>query len=264
MLINFTLVPVEKVHPWGSPGNFSLSWFGLTDGQFWIRAGESTLFEYTDHAQVAGTTRYCDYQVVRLYEDLMEMLPHILEPLPASLFQYISGDTGIAWLESYRLWAEQNADHLKPDSYWEIIDASTTWIGKRSLDSAYLSPSANIVIWSDTENVYFEWDNRTKIFKGQPAWTALRGTYKLPRNEFMAEIQSFHFRLMEQMAHRVGQVLSGALAAEINIDLAGLEREQNERCGTLDRVLSSLVQTDWQSVEMAINEILNAQNCRPV
>jgi hypothetical protein len=264
MLINFTLVPVEKVQPWGSPGNPSLSWFGLTDGQYWIQAGESTLFEYSDHAQVAGAPRYCDYQVVRLYEDLMEMLQHILEPVPTSLVQYISGDTGIAWLEGYRLWAEQNADQLKPDGYWEIIDASTTWIGKRSLDSAYLSPSANIVIWSDAVNVYFEWDNRTKLFKGQTAWTALRGTYKLPRHEFVAEIQSFHLRLMEQMAHRVGQVLSGALAAEINIDLAGLEREQKERCSTLDGVLSSPAQTDWQSVEMAINEILNAQNGRQV
>lgn len=264
MLVNFTLLPVEKIQPWGSPGNFSLSWFGLTDGHYWIQAGESTLFEYSDHAQVNGAPRYCNYQVIRLYEDLMEMLPYILEPEPTSLVEYLSGDTGIAWHENYRLWFDRNVDHLEPDRCTAIIDASTTWIRKRSLDSAYLSPSASIVIWSDAVNVYFEWDNRTKVFKGQSAWTALRGSYKLPRSEFMSEIQSFHSRLMEQMALRVGQVLSGAPAPEVCINQAALEMEQKERGGTLNRALSSSVQTDWQSVEMAINEVLNAQRGHPV
>jgi hypothetical protein len=262
MLINYTLVPVETVQPWGSPGNLSLSWFALTDGQYWIKAGNSTLFEYSDHAQAAGVSRYCEYQVVRLYEDWMEILPHILEPVPPSLVHYLSGDTGSAWRQARDLWYDRNED-LDSDQFREIDEASITWTRNRSLDSAYLSPPVNIVIWSDAANVYLEWDNRTKVFNGQPVWTALRGKYQLSRDAFVTEIRSFHLRLMEQMAHRVDQVLSGALSAEINIDLPGLAREQEQRCHTLDGALKWSPHTDWQAVETAINEIVNTQSSLP-
>lgn len=255
MLVNFTLVPVEKVYPWGSPGNFRLHWFGLTAGQYWIRAGENNLFEYADHAQLAGVTRYCSYQVVRLYEDLMEMLPHILEPVPSPLVQYLSGDTASALWEIYYSWFDKNEGVMDHDRFWRVADACA-WINARALDSNYLSPSANILIWSDAENVCFEWDNRTRFLNGKPAWSALYGKYVLPREQFMGEIRSFHARLMEQMEKRVEQVLAGALSPEIEIDLEYLIREQQQRCSTLDKALSSFAPTDWREAEESINQIL--------
>ena len=45
MLIDFTLLPLAMVQPWGRPDNLSLHWFGLTDGQYWIEVGENKLFE---------------------------------------------------------------------------------------------------------------------------------------------------------------------------------------------------------------------------
>ena len=33
-LFELELAPVEQIHPWGEPGNLSLSWFALTDGRF--------------------------------------------------------------------------------------------------------------------------------------------------------------------------------------------------------------------------------------
>ena len=44
MLINFTLAPIEQIVPWSEPGSRSLHWFGLTYGEYWIRAGEAALF----------------------------------------------------------------------------------------------------------------------------------------------------------------------------------------------------------------------------
>lgn len=256
MLINFNLVPVQKVQPWGSPGQFRLSWFGLTEGQYWIQAGESVLFEYSEQAQTTGVSRYCDYQVVRLYEDLVEMLPHILEPIPDALVQFISGDTAISWRKTYGAWRDRNYDHLDRDRFNQIIDAADIWAGARWLDSGYLSPSANIAIWSDITNIHFEWDNRGKIFDGKPAWSALRGNYQLPRQQFLAEMQSFHARLMAAMSERIEQVLSGALSSEIAIDLPGLVREHDQRCRTLDMALNYSPRTDWQETERSIHEIL--------
>lgn len=261
MLINFTLAPIESIVPWGKPGSLSLHWFGLTYGEYWIQAGESALFEYSDHARNAGTGRYCDYQVVRLYEDLLEMLPHILEPVPQPLVPYISGESAKAWRNAYHAWCDSDDDVADADRLGEIGDAAVAWSERRRLDSAYLSPSANIAIWSDREHVHIEWDNRDRRFDGKPAWSALLGAYRMPRDRFIEEVKSFHVRLMEQMVARVDQVVTGGLPSGIHIDLPGLVREQGQRMGSLDSALKVAVsRTDWQRAENAIREILAAQN----
>ncbi|MDR3427012.1 DUF5984 family protein [Silvimonas sp.] len=258
MLINFSLVPVEKIRPWGTPGAYRLHWFGLTDGEYWIQAGEAALFEHSDDAQTAGAGRYCDYQVVRLYEDLMEMLPYILEPIPKSLTQYICGETANAWQKTCNTWCDKSYDVLESSRFDETYNAAVAWTGKRWLDSAYLSPSANIAIWSDEEYVHIEWDNRDRRFNGKPAWSAILGSYKMPRNEFIKEMKSFHLRLMEQMATRVIQAEKGALAPGIEIDLPCLVKEQERRIRTLDTSLNLCPKTDWKEVEKAIREIREA------
>lgn len=255
MLINFTLAPIEKIHPWGEPGSYSLHWFGLTYGEYWIQAGEAALFEY-------GDQQYCDYQVVRLYEDLMEMLPYILEPVPESLVPYISSESAKAWQGAYEVWRDRNDDVLDSDHYWETADAAIVWSGKRRLDSAYLSPSANIVFWSDTEHVHIEWDNRDRKIDGKPAWSAVLGSYQMPRNEFIEEMKSFHVRLMDQMAARVEQVVAGCLPSEIQIDLPGLVKQHEMRTRSLDAALRVAPETDWQQIEKAIREILSVPRGR--
>jgi len=255
VLINFTLVPIEKIRPWGRPGNYRLHWFGLTDGEYWIKAGEAALFEYSDHARTAGASRYCDYQVVRLFEDLTEMLPYILEPVPEPLVQYMWGETAKAWQKTYSAWCDKNYEVLERSQFNEIMDTAVMWTGKRWLDSAYLSPSANIAIWSDEEHVHIEWDNRDRLFDGKPAWSAILGSYQMARNKFVEEVRSFHLRLMEQMAARVQQVQEGALSPEIEIDLPGLVKEHEQRSRTLDTALNLCPQTHWKEIEKAIREI---------
>ena len=196
MLINFTLLPISDVQPWGRADAPTLHWFGLTDGEYWIEVGDEKLFQYSESARAAGAGQYCEYQVVRLYEDLIDMLPHILESVPGSLTPYVAGDTA-------------------------------------------------------------GWDNRDRLFDGECAWSAVRGSYAMPRDHFVAEIRSFHERLMQQMSERVQQVLAGALSPTISIDRPGLVREHEQRCGELEGALRRSPQTDWKRVETAIQEILS-------
>jgi hypothetical protein len=259
VLINFTLAPIEEIVPWGEPGSYRLHWFGLTWGQYWIQAGEATLFEYSDHARNGGISRYCDYQVVRLYEDLVEMLPVILEPIPESVVPYIHGESAEVWRNAYHAWRDRNDNVLDTDHYWEIADAAVAWSEKRHLDSSYLSPSASIAIWSDQKCVHIAWDNRDRYSDGKPAWTAMLGSYQMPIDEFIEEIKSFHVRLMDQMAARVDQVLAGHFPPAIEIDLPGLVTEHEQRTRSLDEALSVVPGTDWQRVETAIREILDAR-----
>jgi hypothetical protein len=255
MLIDFTLLPIAKIQPWGQPGDLSLHWFGLTDGYYWIEVGENKLFEYSEDAQAAGACRFCEYQVVRLHEDLLEMLPHILEPVPDTLAQYLSGNTAVEWRAAFAAWCDRDNDRLDMDRFDQVVDAATTWSGARRLDSAYLSPSADIVIWSDIESVYLEWDNRDRLFLGKPAWSALRGSYKIPRADFIAEVRSFNKRLMDQMSDRVHEVLAGALGPSINIDMPALVREHEQRSRALESALRHQQQTDWKCVGAAMDEV---------
>jgi hypothetical protein len=44
MLFNFRLRPLDQVIPWGDPEAPTFHWFGLSDGEYWIEAGGTTLF----------------------------------------------------------------------------------------------------------------------------------------------------------------------------------------------------------------------------
>lgn len=133
MLFNFTLVPLEEVTPWeNSDGGKCLSWFALTDGQYWIQAGDAALFEFRAplHAQ-PDLPRYCDYQVARLHEDLLEILPAVFEPVPADLIPYLSVATDSPWETTFRTWCKNaetkmdaGHDDFDEDYYWDMQEAA--------------------------------------------------------------------------------------------------------------------------------------------
>lgn len=253
MLFNFELTPLDRIQPWGEPGRLSLHWFGLTNGRYWIEAGTEVLFKYSDHAHwQLGAPQYCEYQVVRLYEDLLSILPFMLEPVPASLIPCISGEAGKAWGERRFKWLNADNNPLDDDQVYEIADATGSWVWNRTLDSAYLRPSAVIRMWSDELTVHIEWDNRDRLVDGVQAWSASCGAYCLSREQFIAEVRSFHERLMQQMAERIQQVVDGALPAEVRVDLPGLQREHVKRSELAEiTFLSSHTPTDWKAVEAA-------------
>jgi Family of unknown function (DUF5984) len=257
MIFNFRLTPLEQVAPWGEPGERRLHWFGLTDGEYWMQVGDHSLFEYNEVARTdLERQRYCNYQIARLYEDVTEMLPYILDAVPASLVRYISGDSGAAWEKAYRSWCAGQDPASGENEFWDVVDAATTWIGQRTLDTGYLRPSANIRLWSDAKSVHIEWNNTEKTIQGKPAWTALSGSAQLSREEFIYDVRAFHTALMSQMGERVEQVLAGVLPRQVHIDLPGLQREHAVRSRPLDREFyGPAMPTDWERVRHAVLEV---------
>lgn len=140
MLFNFNLTPLEQIRPSGAEsGNTPLHWFGLTDGAYWIQVDDVALFEYTEAARAAfGCAQYCDYYVVRLYEDFTEILPHILEPVPERLTPHISGSGAAQWKDTIAAWRD-GKDVMHDDKSFDLWDAATSWFSQRSLDTGYLS-----------------------------------------------------------------------------------------------------------------------------
>lgn len=259
MLFNFHLAPLETFAPRPAPGNPDISWFALTQGEYWLKPGESTLLEYGESARAAGAPRHCTYPVARLHEDCLGMLPYILEPVPATLVPYLSGADAAAWWEAYETRYELDLAKLHVAALRQTDDDAHRLLHGRMLDTSYLAPLTNIILWSDDEHIHFSWDNRAGMLNGNPAWAAQHGAFSMPRREFLAELQSFHMRLIEQMAGRIEQVCSGRLPAGIAVDLDALVSEQEARADALHEALSLQARTDWGAVERAIGDVLDTR-----
>lgn len=244
-LFNFALAPLADVMPWGEPGTPSLHWFGLTQGQYWIAAGDALLLDYSVEERArSGLPRLCDYYVVRLHEDLLEMLPSILEPVPNDLAPWLQR----AKRDALAAWEPET------EPAWDARDRALSWIGERTLDLGYLSAAADIRFWSDDTSVHIAWDNRGILFDKAPAWSADVGHLTLQRPAFEAEVRCFHARLIKDMAERVEAVIGGALNPAIAIDHHQLAREQVQRGQALDEALARpSPSTDWTRVREAIS-----------
>jgi hypothetical protein len=257
MHIAFSLDAIESISPWGVPGQEQLHWYGLTAGSYRIEVGETTLFEYSDVAvSQADAPRYCEYQVARLHMDLLELLPHALDPVPEDLRPLIARDSAESWNARRRAWLDENEDSMSQAKTCDIAEFSGQWVWQRSLDAGYLIYWPQIRVWSDETMTHIEWDNRDRVMDGNPVWSASVGSYTLPKTEFVQAIEDFHRRLMNQMDERVADIVSGRRSVGCALDLRLLREEQRWRGEELQRAISaSRDVTDWPLVREAIEFI---------
>jgi hypothetical protein len=240
-LFEFELLPVDEIIPWGTAPDLSLHWFGLTDGFYRLKVGDEYLLNYTNEVvghwkqkhpdwNFGNKSTWIDYQVVRLWEDVLDILPYVLEPLPQRFVAVI--DKGVSDLKR---WEVEIASQLQNyDAVWE----ATSWIGQRSLDTMYLNPGASIKLWSADDIVYIKWDNVARVNDGIPVWSARRGVHRMRAADFLQEVHSFHDRLMQAMEARVAEIISNWRNPSIHIDLKHLAQEQKDRKTWLDRALA--------------------------
>ncbi|GAA1185589.1 hypothetical protein F4556_000094 [Kitasatospora gansuensis] len=99
----FGLTPLDEMRPSGA-GNPVLHWFGLTDGWYCIdldghevlRYSESTVRELRSGTDGGQRCPYVDYYVVRLWEDVIELVSEVMEPVPPDLVD-IAADSSPDW-----------------------------------------------------------------------------------------------------------------------------------------------------------------------
>jgi hypothetical protein len=70
----------------------SLHWSGLTSGRYWIETPHGEVLRYTPEIRKLWNFPfvYVDYQVARLFEDVQEHLPAVLEPVPEDIATFAS------------------------------------------------------------------------------------------------------------------------------------------------------------------------------
>lgn len=176
-LFNFRLRPIEDVAAWGSPGNLKLHWWGLTDGWFWMNAGGTELMRYSRqliHATPQHTRDqpYADYQVAYFHEDLLSILPRVLDPIPSDVADHIrSPESAAALQRTAEQWAERYlwnrpalSEHATPEQHDEVNRALAFWerlFGwwdeKRKLSRGHVSGLPDIGMWREGETAFIRW-----------------------------------------------------------------------------------------------------------
>ena len=193
-LFDFKLRGVAEIEPWGKPGALSLSWFSLTDGWYWMNVGADQLFVSHD---AGGSFVPMDYQVVRLWEDILDMMPAALEQVPADLGPRLDPDRGwLSWLHRADDWRAAGGDV-------DLFETAVRWATDRWLDTSHLVAGPNVCFCHMDDRVRISWDNRNRVTDGQPIWTAGCGSAELTVEAFVAEVSGFNDRLMQANLARV-------------------------------------------------------------
>ena len=263
MRIECELRPLEDVVPWtdADGGNPHLSWYTFSDGFYRIKVGPDYLLNYSDQVAACGNQRtkdptyssFIDYEVAAFWEDILDMLPDVLRPVPDQLAEFLElGHREIStFADGYFDWQGKS---VPSDSTSDTLDAATAWLGPRTLAAEYLRFAPHIWMWSDDDNVTIAWDNRGLISHGVPVWSAQRGQYRLSRADFVAAVRSFSGRFIAHMAERVSQVRETWDLQKAQVDFSRLKTEHAERAGYFEEVLerSPSFERPWDDVIQAM------------
>ncbi|MBN8459027.1 MAG: hypothetical protein J0M04_14440 [Verrucomicrobia bacterium] len=265
-LFDFKLRPLHEVQPWGGmdgPDDLCLHWFGLTDGCFSIDCGIARLFQYTPEMLVKweipspdewNPTAWVDYPIIRLYEDVIDLLQHVLVELPSDFHRLVSD------VASHRAWRE-NLRQIAESDDWDEGDEDMSqcyllvlqWMGYRKLDSSYLVDGPETWFWRHSDEIYVLWDNEDSVADGFPRWTAASGVISMSVERFLGEVESFHHRLMASMQDRIHEIAFANPFKGVKIDIPYLFLVQKQRERSLANALAAAPEEpDWEKVRHAM------------
>jgi hypothetical protein len=223
----FELTPLAEVGTWGREKP-TLHWFGLTDGWYWIELGDVRLLRFSADYEIP----YVDYYVVRLWEDLLGLLPAVLEEVPADLLDFLRSD--------HLAWNEVESD---------AAEAAIEWWSDRYLDLGYLCEPPTLRCWRTGDRVTIDWDAPSNFAEPR----ALQVTVAV--EEFVAAVEEFDRSLMAAMEGRITEV-EASPPAGVELDLAHLRSDHRDRSTWLARARSSDRSTDWSAVRAGAAQLL--------
>lgn len=208
-LIEFELLPLQEIQPWGEKPNRTLNWFALTDGNYHINVGSEQLFRYSPEIMEdwhkndpisKNLTIYSDYQVARLWEDILDLLPNILQPIPAEVSHYIvTAEAEQKWQNRIDKYYEK----AKADEQFVLYESAAFWWGARRLPTEHLATGPKIWFWRIENQVFIRWNNQEKTISQIPVWSSPQGEISLSVEKFLHEVQDFNDRLILAMAKRI-------------------------------------------------------------
>jgi hypothetical protein len=245
----FSLRPLPDVVPWGGD-HPRLHWFGLTDGWYWIEVGGHELLRYSDRTLerwaladggVGAEMPYADYYAVRLWEDVLEMVGQLTEPVPPDLVGFVSGELPD--------WPDED---VSPDAEEAVI-----WHSRHSMYMGPLTNAPRIRFWRtvvdgcDTVTVAWKHQGESDIEFAAP----VSGRIVVPTGSFDTAVSAFDRELLAGMEERVAELEASGPPPGVALDLEQLRREQHDRARWLPRARARQVGTDWAVVRAGAREL---------
>ena len=235
----FRLRPLADVEPWGDRG---LHWFALTDGWYWIEVDGHRLFHHPSNADT-GPSSPVDYYVVRLWEDVLEVLPSVLEPVPADLVDHMTSDQD-AWY----------------GAGVEDAEVALDWYGSHFMYTSYLAASPHILWWrsvADRDTITVDW--RHSAGRGLDCAVPRQGRASVSTELFLRAVEEFDRELIDAMDRRIAEIEAGGLDPDIQLDIEQLRQEHQLRSGTLAAALRHVSATDWTAVREGAARIFSTR-----
>jgi hypothetical protein len=253
----FVLRPVGEITPWGGRDPM-LHWFGLTDGWYWIELDDRDLLRYSQESLRGSrggghdVARSCvDYQVVRLWEDLIQMTPAVLEPVPADLASFVASHPAS--------WAPCGTGEAGTgEAGTGEADTAAQWHADHTLDLLYLRAPPWIQWWRTVAGgkdvVTMRWLHRPEA--GIEFTAGRQGQVTVATSAFIAAVEEFDRGLLTAMEARVTGLERTGPPRGVRIDMHRLRTEQQDRAQWLQRALRHAPGTDWSRVRMGAAELL--------
>ncbi|MFI0803373.1 DUF5984 family protein [Amycolatopsis lurida] len=240
---HFRLRPLAEVEPWG---DHRLHWFALTDGWYWIEVNGHKLFQHPSNADT-GQPVPVDYYVVRLWEDLLEVLPSVLEPVPADLADRMTSDLD-AWC---------GADV-------EGAEAALDWYSSHFMYTSYLVASPSILWWRSVggrDTITVDWRHTAE--HGLDCTVPGQGRASVPTELFLRAVEEFDRELIAAVGRRITEIEACGPDPDIQLDLEQLRHEHQQRSGSLTAAIQHIHATDWTAVREGVARIFSTRSRKP-
>jgi hypothetical protein len=264
-MIKFKLHELDEVSLFGQAPGYSVSWFALTDGYYWLDLKGKNFYEYTSEflntIERKEDEKFVDYFIVRLLEDFTELFPEIGEDIPDDLYQLIKTPRKLkTFLTITRKYCEQHADDENGsgvDNFYVI----ESWLDRRTLHAGHFlhAPRISFLRRQDTINVVWIADATTQ---GLCVWTAQTGKLTMNFSTFVKQLEAFGDEFFFAMETQVQKAIAKDWGDNIEIDKPGLlvehQQRKDEFSKSLDMLKNTTVKTDWSSIRALINSKLNA------
>ncbi len=261
MLFNYQLRPLKDVQPWlDAAEDPFLHWFALTDGWYWLEIDDKELLKYTDDALKTmevefGPTEhsYVDYYAARLWEDLLDVLPQALNPLPQPLIERLEHPMEwVEWLGQVEVWLfDQDEEDEEP---FDLYFRAAGWWSARLMDFTYLNDDPLLYVWREKHDIHLYWNSQDSRRDAKPVWQVDDLSFTLPIADFRREVKQYNNQLLQEMSERISELLGSEVAdyEGIDIDPEEIKQEQRARSKWLDEQIDALPSDDWDLTLKAI------------
>lgn len=255
---NFKLTDLDNIMPFAQDVHRSLHWFGLTDGLFWIDIGGQTIYEYSAaaHDFFGNCDKYNEYNIARFMEDFFHTFRYVGESIPKELYDGLDtfGEKAEQWRKRY----DMQEDDVFEQFFQEEYSVLSKWWFDRGFDSGYLVGGPDINCFRCGDKIKIVWESKFLTGGGESIWTASRGSYEMPYEEFILSVTDFYHSFFEAMEQRIGSAVKREWGS-IEIDGKELLEENGKRKSgflkEIDQLRDNDEYTNWDKIMMVYEKM---------